>query len=117
MALSKFTINAEPGEAHVTIDGQAVNPSRLSLEVEAHDRIPVLSLEFPANIDLSGMGFVQVVRPPAPGEVMRVAAEWLEGLDPEAVRAVLEGQPQTMRSDPIAGVIKVIAAAAREAAD
>lgn len=117
MALSKFTINAEPGEAHVTVDGQPVSPSRLNLEMEAHDRIPVLSLEFPANIDTSGMGFVQVVRPPTPGEVMLVAAEWLEALDPDAIRALVQDRTQTMRSDPIAAVIKVLAAAAREQAD
>ena len=115
MPLNKFTVKVSPGSIEVTVDGVDLAPTSLALSTDG--QIPVLDLQFPADVDLSGVGIARVVTAPTPSEVLEVAADWLEGLDPEAVRAVVAGRMQTMRDDPVTHTIRVIAESAREATD
>lgn len=117
MAVKGFTVKAAAGALEVAVDGVALSPSAMTVEMGDLRSLPVLTLEFPADTDLEATGLVQVVRPASPSEVLLAAAEWLDGVDPEAVRAIVQGRAQTLRDDPIALTIKVLADAAREAAD
>lgn len=118
MDRSTIRITSDGEDTRVFVDGTEVaDVISLDLMVDTESRTPVVTLGLRADVDLEAVGLPQVIREPTTGEVLKIAAEWLDGIDPSSVRTVLEGRAVTMRQDPIAGVIKVLAEAAREAGD
>lgn len=117
MALNKVRVTSDGFTTDVEVDGHKVAVRALEVTHDAETRIPQVTIQLASELDIEVLGVAQILREPTVGEVMRVSAEWLEGLDPASVRAALESRSTTMRSDPVAAIIQALAAAAREVAD
>lgn len=117
VSMNKIRIQSDGAETKISVDDTDVSHAvALSLDMDSKTA-PQLTLVFEAEVDIEVLGIAQILREPTASEVLVVSATWLEQLDPESVRAALDARPVTMRSDPVAAIIKVIADSAREASD
>lgn len=118
MALNKIRIESDAADTTIHVDDQEVKGLQaFTLSADIETRIPRLTMELIAGAEVEAVGLAEIIREPTHGEVMSVAAEWLDGVNPESVRALMESRAQTMRSDPVALIIKILADSAREVTD
>lgn len=107
-------IDAQPGDASVSLDGEPLPRGQVTayvLQHDVHNALPELILHTrqPAGVIFEGLATVAVAAPQDPGSAM---AEFLSGIDPAALeRAALD------RSDLGDGKHEVTAAILRQLVD
>lgn len=117
--LVAVTITTAPDSPpHVTLNGvELPAPEGIAVDIDTTGA-PVVTLAYPCRVvELEGDAIANTIRPPEPGEVLAVAGEWLAGLDPVELRALVDARATTLRQDPYRLVLDVLAEAARAGMD
>src|SRR5690554_6421039 len=105
MPLNSIRVASDGIDTEVHVDGKkAEGVEALEIRVDSQTRTPVVSLQVRSTVDLDVLGIAQVVREPTFGEMMHVASEWLEAVDAEQIRAVLQERMTTLRQDPVSEI-------------
>lgn len=118
MALSKVQIQSHGPDPTVTIDGVEVPAvTGFHATIDPETRVPVVALNVPAEVDIDIEGVVRLIREPTDLEVHAVAAAALRDIDIEGLREMVKGRLRTMRDDPIAKTLEVIAELVGEVQD
>lgn len=104
MPLTPFTIDARPGGGNITVNGETVHGvSALRLDC-ADDAIPTLTLVTFAEGTVEGEGNVEYETGP-----FGTPADLVRQLDPAEVRERVADLARTMRDDPYAAMLEVVA--------